>query len=383
MTEIGEMLPESARVRRALWAAAVLCGVLAIGACDSTEGLLSSIGATDTPTSTSPNPAPPMGTASLAQSVSVAPIASGPPPAGVDTGTPVGKKVGNIRGDLQRLADNINQHNAEWQRLRAMLSAGGGSFRAMTTGIEARLRASPAPNDPQLVAQLGQAEGALERLNGTVAELGVLTSQVASDAALAAYVTQEIKAASYLGGAVQEDRRQLNALQALADSDTTMTDRLAQSVSGDYARESNNMANARRGLATLNLAIKSGSPASHPRALAATPAPAMQAAAPTGERKPLATIRFGNRRDVVYEQALYKALNRVLQRRPDAHFDLVAVSPSSGDAAQVSRYADAAKRNARNVMHALSRMGLPAARLTLSATTSTQVRGSEVQIFVH
>ena len=39
-------------------------------------------------------------------------------PGGADTGTFVGQKVRAIRGDMQRLSESINQHNAELLRMR-------------------------------------------------------------------------------------------------------------------------------------------------------------------------------------------------------------------------------------------------------------------------
>ena len=50
---------------------------------------------------------------------------------------------------------------------------------------------------------------------------------------------------------------------------------------------------------------------------------------------PLVVIRF-DRPNPSYEQALYTAVSRAIERRPDAVFDLVAVSPGKGNQAQVA-----------------------------------------------
>jgi hypothetical protein len=99
------------------------------------------------------------------------------------------------------------------------------------------------------------------------------------------------------------------------------------------------------------------------------------------ERRPLVVIRF-DRPDVPYEPALYTAVSRALERRPSAVFDLVAVSPSSGSEAETAHSADEAQRDAERVMRALSKMGLPADRVTLSAMFSTDILDNEVRIFV-
>jgi hypothetical protein len=373
MTDLGNMPPELACVRRVFLATALLCGILALDACDSAQGLFSSISGDNATSNASAPTAAAQSVAAPVAPVAVAPIAP-PLPPGAGTGTPVGRKIGTVREDMLRLADNINQRNAELQRIRVTLSADGNSYLALTNGFQARA------DDAQRATQARQARALLDRMNGETAELGVLSAQIASDAAFAAYVRQEIKAATYLRGAVDEDRRQLDALRALADNDMALIERLSQAVSGDYARQSSDLAKARRSLAMLEAAVGKGSPA-RSRALAAAASPSGSAPAAPGQRRPLVTIRF-DRPHIAFEQALYAALSRALARRPDASFDLVAVSPSSGDAAQVSRYANEAKRNAQNVMHALSRMGLPAERLALSAMTSERVRTSEVQLFV-
>ncbi len=49
---------------------------------------------------------------------------------------------------------------------------------------------------------------------------------------------------------------------------------------------------------------------------------------------PLVVIRFDHP-DVDYQQILYAALNQALQNRPSAGFQVVAVSPTRGNAASV------------------------------------------------
>ena len=105
------------------------------------------------------------------------------------------------------------------------------------------------------------------------------------------------------------------------------------------------------------------------------------AAAAVGQRRPLVVIRF-DRPDVRYEPALYTAVSRALERRPSAIFDVVAVSPGTGGKAETANGADEARRHAEAVMRALSNMGLPADRLTLSALSRAGIGGNEVRIFV-
>ena len=92
-------------------------------------------------------------------------------------------------------------------------------------------------------------------------------------------------------------------------------------------------------------------------------------------------IRF-HRPKVPYEKALYTAVRRSLERRPDAAFDLVAVAPNADNPAEVALHSDASKRNAETVLRSLISMGLPAERVSLSATTSANVQSDEVRLYV-
>jgi len=117
-----------------------------------------------------------------------------------------------------------------------------------------------------------------------------------------------------------------------------------------------------------------------PAEAAATPADIARPAGPSGPstaRRPLVTIRF-DQPDVQYEWPLYEAVQAALDRKPDARFDLVAVGrPSSTGGVPA-----AANRRAEEVLLALTRMGLPANRVTLATTTSQSVPASEVRLFV-
>ncbi|HYB09740.1 MAG TPA: hypothetical protein VEJ16_08720 [Alphaproteobacteria bacterium] len=101
---------------------------------------------------------------------------------------------------------------------------------------------------------------------------------------------------------------------------------------------------------------------------------------PADDRRPLVVIRFA-RPDVQYEQALYLAVSEALARKPDAGFDVVAVAPRKATAK--SPFAvNESQKNADAVMRSLANMGLPAERVTLSATTSEAIDSNEVRVFV-
>jgi hypothetical protein len=102
---------------------------------------------------------------------------------------------------------------------------------------------------------------------------------------------------------------------------------------------------------------------------------------PDSGDRPLVVIRFDSA-SVKYEQALYNAVNRALERRPDATFDIVAVTPNRGTPAQVALNSSKAKRDAQSVVRSLTDMGMPNSRVRLSDSTSSAVSANEVHVFV-
>jgi hypothetical protein len=88
-------------------------------------------------------------------------------------------------------------------------------------------------------------------------------------------------------------------------------------------------------------------------------------------RKPFIVIRFGPRAPD-YGDALYTALEGALAQKPDASFDLVAVTRDS----------DAAERNLTRVFHSIRDMGMPAERLSLAAESAADDATDEVWIYV-
>jgi hypothetical protein len=364
------------------------------------SGTSASTGSTVTvipPSAAESNPQP---TLSAALPAATSPVYQTPAPvAGSPTGTYVGAKVQSLRGDLRRLQDNINRHNADLQQIRQKMARDAANYYSMVGTINSRLQLGTTPGNPELVAQWNQSQGALDRMSDDIAQLNSLSNQTASDSSLAAYILDSVKAAYGLQGAVDEDHRQLSQLQSDVNGTLVLIDRLLNSISEDISRQSTYVSSERNNLVTLSLAIKNGElygqSLSNRTFGMATP-DAMAAAAPaaaaptrvapargvhTADRRPLVIIRF-DRPNVPYETALYSAVRQALDRRPDATFELVAVAPNGGSPAQVALQTDASKHNAENVLRSLTNMGLPATRISLSATTSASIQDNEVQLYV-
>lgn len=306
------------------------------------------------------------------------------------TNTFVGAKVAQMRGDLGRLQGSINQHTADLQAIRVTTAQNAAAYYGTVAAVQARLQVGTTPGNPILQQQWGQAQAQLDTLNLDIANMNSLSTRVAADSSLAAFMLEAARATYGLAGAVDEDHRALATLEDDVNRTVVALDRILNELNGDLQRQTAYLNSERSNLASLSVGIKNGELLGQGlgnRAFAsAAPMPASPISASAGStmtegRRPLVVIRFDRAR-VDYQQALYTAVSRALERRPDAAFDLVAVSPNRGNAAQVTLNSANAKRNAESVLRSLTEMGLPATRVQLSSTTSTQAQNTEVHVYV-
>jgi hypothetical protein len=304
---------------------------------------------------------------------------------GQPTGTFVGQKVQQLRADLGKLQASIGQHQADLEGIRQQTAQHAQQYFGTVAAISARLQVGTTPGNPILQQQWNQAQSQLDQLNTDIAAMNSLATRIAADSSLAAFMLETTRATYGLAGGVDEDRRQLAMLEDDVNRAVVALDRLLNELNADIQRQTAYLNNERNNLAALSVGIKNGELIASSlgnRAFQAPAAAAAPASAVTTEgRRPLMVIRF-DRAKVEYQQALYTAVSRALERRPDATFDLVAVSPTRGNPAQVTLNSSNARRNAEDVMRALTEMGLPANRIQLSATSSTQAQNTEVHIYV-
>ncbi len=315
-----------------------------------------------------------------------------PPPVtpGAPTGTFVGQKVGEYRGALGQLQGTITQRNGQLQQIRGVTTQNSQRYHGTVAAIATRLQIGTTPGNPVLISQWTAAQSELDSLSTDLAAMNSLANQVAAESSMSAWLLESARATYGLSGAIDEDHRQLAILEDETNRTVVLIDRLLNELSEDISRQTAYVGNERRNLTTLSLAIKNGElfgPALSNRAFtSATPAASLAPSAlgssfTVRTRRPLVVIRF-DRPDVPFEQALYTAVSRALERRPEAAFDLVAVTPASGTPAEVAVNTTKSKRNAETVLRTLTDMGMPAARVRLSSMTSPQAATSEVHIYL-
>lgn len=338
--------------------------------------------------------------------------------------TSVGSKIDAMRQDLFKVQGDVSVLAENLSGLEERNRIQAAEYYASVATISTQLQSGTTPGNPRLVSKLGVARSNLERLSGNIATLNDLAMEIANVASQASFLMESTRAAYGISGAVEEDHVRLAQMEDAINNTMVVIDRLLNNVNDDITRTTAYIGSERNNLRTLSLAIRNGdlfgkslsnrpfshaAPASFMRAStgngtdmppAAYPptndmngmdmsgyapeAPqelASKAAAPAKAR-PLVKIRF-DRANVAYEQPVYMAVNEALTRYPDARFELVAVNPTRGNAAEIAIESTRSRRNAERVLRSLTEMGLSIDRIDLSYMPSDEVSSNEVRLYVH
>lgn len=377
--------------------AVLLLAGLALGACSSDPeplwpvassapgGTAGRINAAPlSPPIAAPAPAPGTPTGVTAPAVVTASV-----PAGASSNTFVGQKVAAMRGDYGRMQGLQAEHSAQFQAIRSEVRQAGERYYATVGQVSAKLQTGTTPGNPLVTQQWNSAQAELDRLADGVGRLNNLSSAVAANASLAAFLLDQTRSSYSISGALDEDHRALAALEDEINRSTVSIDRLMAELSDEVSRQNGYVSAERRNMTALAVAIKSGqffgsslSTRSFNPGVNAPGSPMSPTSSPNlAGRRPLAVIKF-DRPNVPYQQQLYSAVSQAVERRPDVTFDLVAVAPNKDGAGQAGLASTQARRNAEAVYRSLTEMGLPADRVALSAMTSSAADVNEVHLYV-
>lgn len=304
------------------------------------------------------------------------------------TGTFVGKKVSAMRADLGKLTSRIDELNKRMQAMRAQTAASSQRYHVLMAQMNAKLQSGTTPGNPNLLGMLKDGQQQIEVVADNISKMNDLSSDVDTEAGTASWLLDSVRATYSLSGAVDLDHVRLRALEDEVNQAVVLIDRLLNELSADITRQTTYVNNERHNLQLMSLAIKNGElygsslvNRAFTQAQVRTTAQVQSQPEPAPTDRPLVVIRF-DRPNVPYERALYTAVSRALDRKPDATFQLVAVSPQGGSPARTALNKTAAKKNAEGVLRALADMGLPGHKVSLSSITSADAENNEVRIFV-
>lgn len=314
------------------------------------------------------------------------------------TDTVVSRKIGELRNDLFSLESNVERLSKQLEGMEKRNQSLSAEYFANTATINTQLQSGTTPGNPRLVQRLSTAQMNLDALSRNVAELNTLAVQVANSASMASFLLEASRSTYGLSGAVEEDHARLSQLEDQINNQIVTIDRLLNAVNDNITRTAAYLSSERSNLRTLSLGISNGDlygrslanrpfssvpqsslmqPASVGGPMPLPNAPAARPSAP----RPLAKIRF-DKAQVDYEQPVFVAVSEAMERYPEARFELIAVHPTTGNAAQMAIESTRARRNAEKVLRTLTQMGLPSDKIDLSYNADPGVSSNEVHIFI-
>jgi hypothetical protein len=310
--------------------------------------------------------------------------------------TIVSRKIAQLRSDKNKIENFYTNYDARLKDLNKNSEATSQNYYTSVAMINARLQAGTTPGNPILVEQAQSAQAKLETIAGDISTLTTLSNDISSNASVAAYLLESVRATYGLSGAVDEDHVALTQLEDEVNRLVVQIDRQLTDVNNDINRRTSYLSTERRNLQTLTLAIANGELYGQSLANRAFFSPStalpgdpdlanakLGAAESTNfnSSKPLVVIRF-DRPNVDYQQAVYTATSEALQRYPNVSFEVVAIAPPGQNPAQGSLANSDAQKDAQDVVRSMSQMGIPNNRIKVSSTRSPQARTPEVHIFL-
>ncbi len=299
-----------------------------------------------------------------------------------DTGTFVGQKVMTFRNELSQLQKSIRNNNEQLQNVRKSVVSNALQYHKTVGMMEAKLQVGTTPGNPRMFDLLNSAQNNIQTMSSNLATLNQLTASVAADAANTDYLSEAIRSAYSISGAVDEDHAHLRTLENEANQTSVLMHSLMAEVNGDVARQQQYIDTANNNLASLNEAIKVGSYGVN-NAVMATGAPsgfikraplsgstASTSAVASG--RPLFSVSFANK-NINYKEGLRQAVSNAVAKKNNVMFDVVAVSPLKGANAQ---------NYASDVFQQIVGMGVSADRVNISSRTDVAASAPSVQVFV-
>ncbi len=309
--------------------------------------------------------------------------------------------AGRLQGELEQIKARVANRDASLQQIRNGFAREASAYQTATGAVGTGLQSGKPSGDPALLGQWTNAQAALARMDGSMAQLVALSVQSAQDASFADYIADSAKRARALEGSVA-DQEHLTAIQTDAAATVAAARTQKTAIGAEIEKQTVDVTRERAELMRLASAIEGGTlyPASKnpkfsvPRAAVAKSTAAQVAragnphsvspASPPGNfdgKKPLVVIRF-DQPNVQYDQPVRKVAALALQRKPTAIFDVVASAPADGAPDTAASAREKSKADAEGVVRSLMNAGVPSTQLTLTLATPQTGAATEVRIFV-
>ncbi len=304
------------------------------------------------------------------------------------TGTFVGGKINQFRGDLTSIQNAISSHNNDFLRFKDLVDEQTSVYQGLSSAIRSRLQIGTTPGNPILVGQWNDAQRALEDIQNNVNNLQIVNNRVTADAALIGHLKNAIDSSFFISGAIDEDHNQLKVLKDDVQRTSVLYDRLMTELEEKISREIQILNDERQYMKQLAEDVevgKFGGSISTPPTKASSGESQKASTSVTPKQIKVAPINYDNAILVIkfddsnfdYSTALFESISGALEQMPSAGFEVVAVSPAGG-----SSYADQARDKATEVFSKIVEMGVPTERLSIASSTSSSAQAEEVHIYL-
>jgi hypothetical protein len=289
--------------------------------------------------------------------------------------------AGRLQGELEQIKARVANRDASLQQIRNGIVRDASAYQTATGAVGSGLQSGKPSGDPALLGQWTNAQAALARMDGSMAQLVALSVQSAQDASFADYIADSAKRALALEGSVADQER-LTAIQTGAAATVAAARRQKTAIGAEIEKQTVDVTRERAELMQLASAIEGGP--LYPKVARAGNPHSLSPASPPGNfdgKKPLVVIRF-DQPNVQYDQPVRKAAALALQRKRTTIFDVVASAPADGAPDTAASAREKSKADAEGVVRSLMNAGVPSNQLTLTLATPQTGAASEVRIFV-
>ncbi len=298
--------------------------------------------------------------------------------------TAVTHKAREIEVELGQADKKIDTSTRKFDTLRNKNRAETSEYYSLIATINSALQTGTTPGNPILVDRWNAAQDKLNQLSKTSSLTNNLAVDLSYQASKTTFILESIKAAFELSGAVDSDHVKLTELEDEVTQYITDLNRMIVKVNAELNRLATLLRTERENMQTLSLGISKGelyganikNTVFRKRSIE-TP----EQRELLSQRKPLVIIKF-NKPGVNYDKPLYSAISKALGKRPNAKFDLVAVSPRFKNPAKESMRLTEARKDGEAVLNSLTKMGMPASRINLSSEIRPAAKSSEVHIYI-
>ena len=333
-------------------------------------------------------------TVDTSTSPEIAPSQYAPPPVAQPqvadtgpTGTFVGGKINQFRGDLSSIQNAISSHNNDFLRFKDLVDEQTSVYQGLSSAIRSRLQIGTTPGNPILVGQWNDAQRALEDIQNNVNNLQIVNNRVTADAALITHLKNAIDSSFFISGAIDEDHNQLKVLKDDVQRTSVLYARLMDELEQKISREIMILNDERQYMKKLAEDVEVGKFGSR---VSSPPTSSVGAKSQVAEEEKIETMKivplnYDNAILVIkfddtnfdYSNALFESISNALEQMPSANFEVVAVSPTGG-----ASFSDKARQRASEVFSKIIEMGVPSERVSLTSSNSTSAQAEEVHIYL-